>query len=250
MIQPLSLVYRGGSGEAGGVERDREFVDLVEILADHEDAFALVFGHELLHHFELRGSRGGKAVSGVVSGCRVFEPLLLGKVDAHFEALRRGDEPLRFDLLPGSIETFRPDQAEDIPLAAVFANESRSKPEAATGLEVGGEFEHGRGQEVHLVVDDEPPVERVEERQMRVLAFAAGGENLVGRDRDRLDLFDLTGILADLVLGESRALEELCPPLPRRHGVRHENQRRRLRRRHRPRADKGFSRAAGENDDP
>ena len=107
----------------------------------------------------------------------------------------------------------------------------------------------GRGQQVHLVVDDEAPVERVEQREVGVLALPLRGEDLVRRDRDRLDLLHLPRVLADLVGGEARALEQLVAPLAGRDGVRDEDERRGLRRRHRAGADERLAGAAGQHDD-
>ena len=91
----------------------------------------------------------------------------------------------------GASKRFGPMRREHVALAAVFAHEGRGEAEAAAGLQLGGELEDRRGQQVHLVVDDEAPVERVEQREVGVLALPLRGEDLVGRDRDRLDLFHL-----------------------------------------------------------
>lgn len=84
---------------------------------------------------------------------------------------------------------------------------------------------------------------------MRVDAsLPLGRQHLVGRDRDGPDL--LAGaVLADLVLGERRALDEPSRLLPRGHGVGDEDQRRRRRPRHRARADERLPRAAGQDHD-
>ena len=167
------------------------------------------FATSSLHDAEL-GRRGrGEPVALVVGGRRVLEPLLLRQVDAHLVAGRRGDEALRLDLLPRGVEALRADQREHVALAAVLAHQRRGQAEAAARLQLGGQLEHRGGQQVHLVVDDEAPVERVEQRQVGVLALPLRGQDLVRRDRDRLDLFDLARVLADLVLGERGALQQL-----------------------------------------
>jgi hypothetical protein len=58
---------------------------------------------------------------------------------------------------------------------------------------------------MHLVVDDEAPVQRIQEREVRVLALSLRREDLIGRDGDRLDLLGLTRVLADLLGGQRRA---------------------------------------------
>src|SRR5690606_20434456 len=107
---------------------------------------------------------------------------------------------LRLDLLPGCVEALGPDEAEDVTLATVLPHERRREAQATTRLQLGGQLEDGGGQQVHLVVDDEAPVERVEQFEMGVLPLPLRGEDLVGRDRDRLDLLALARVLADLVL--------------------------------------------------
>ena len=77
-------------GELRGAEGVGQLVDLVEVLADHEDPLALVLGDELLHDPQLR--RGGRrqAVPLVVGARRVLQALLLRQIDAHLVAGRRG----------------------------------------------------------------------------------------------------------------------------------------------------------------
>jgi hypothetical protein len=208
-----------------------------------------VLGHELLHDPELRGCGRGEPVSLVVGGCRVDEPLRLRQVDTHLVARGGGDEALSLDLLPRRVEPLRADEREDVALAAVFAYERRGEAEAPAGLQLGRELEHGRGQQVHLVVHDEAPVERVEQGEVGVLALPLRREDLVGRDRDGLDLLHLPRVLADLLGGERGAAQQLVAPLACRDGVRHEDERRGLRGRHRARADEGLARAARQHDD-
>ena len=198
---------------------------------------------------QLRRGRRRQAVALVVGARRVLEPLLGGQVDAHLVAGGGGDEALGLDLLPRGVEALGADEREDVGLAAVLAHERRGQAEAAARLQLGGQLEDRGGQQVHLVVDDEAPVEGVEQREVGVLALPLRGEDLVRRDRDRLDLLDLTRVLADLVLGQGRALEQLAAPLPRAHGVGDEDQRGRVRLRHRAGADERLAGAAGQHDD-
>ena len=195
------------------------------------------------------GRGRGEAVALVVGGRGVLEPVAGGEVDAHLVADGGGDEALGLDLLPRRVEALGADEAEDVALAAVLAHEGRGEAEPAARLQVGGELEDRRREQVHLVVDDEAPVEGVQQREVGVLALPLRREDLVGRDRDRLDLLDLAGVLADLLGGERRALEQLVAPLPGADGVRHEDQRRRLRLGHRAGADERLAGAAGQHDD-
>src|SRR5665811_1063368 len=83
---------------------------------------------------------------------------------------------------------------------------------SASGLQVGGHPEHGRRQQVHLVVDHQAPVARVEQLQVGVDALPAGGEHLVGRDGDRPDLLAGAGVLPDLGGSEGGPAQQLVPP--------------------------------------
>ena len=187
------------------------------------------------------------AVVGLGHG--VGHPLGVGQGDPHLDAVGRGDVALRLDVLPRRVEALGPDQAEDVALAAVLAHQRRGEAEAAAGLQVGGHPEDRRGQQVHLVVDDEAPVAGVEQVEVGVDALPLGREHLVGRDGDRPDLLAGAGVLADLVLGQRGAPQQLVPPLPRGDGVGDEDQRRRLGRGHRAGADEGLAGAAGQHDD-
>ena len=233
----------------GACERLGELVDLIEVLADHEDALALVLRHELAHDAQLGRSRRRQAVPLVVGARGVLEPLLGGQVDADLVAGCGGDEALRLDLLPRGVEALGTDEREHVGLAAVLADERRGEAEATPRLQLGGQLEDRGGEQVHLVVDDEAPVEGVEQGEVGVLALPLRGEDLVGRDRDRLDLLDRTRVLAHLILGQRRALQQLAAPLPCAHGVGHEDQGRGVGLRHRPGADERLARAAGQHDD-
>ena len=128
---------------------------------------------QLADDADLRVRRGGEPVALVVGRRRVLEAVAGGQVDAHLVAGGGGDEALGLDLLPRRVEALGADQAEDVALAAVLAHEGGGQAEAAARLQVGGELEDRRGQQVHLVVDDEAPVQGVEQREVGVLARSA-----------------------------------------------------------------------------
>jgi len=141
------------------------------------------------------------------------------------------------------------DQREDVALAAVLADQGRGQPESSPGLEIGRHPEHRGGEQVHLVVDDQAPVSGVEQVEVGVYAAALGGHHLVGRDGDRPDLLLGPGVLADLLGRQRRPLDQLIAPLPGRHRVGDQDQRRRLGPRHGRRSDDGFPCSTRENDD-
>ena len=99
-----------------------------------------------------------------------------------------------------------------------------------------------------LVVDDEPPVVGVQQVQVRVDAFAASGEHLVGGDRDGADLLARAGVLADLLLGQGGEADELLLPLTRRDRVGDQDERRRRALGHGGGAHEGLAGPAGQDD--
>src|SRR5699024_11470772 len=116
----------------------------------------------------------------------------------HLDAFGRCDVALRLDVLPGGVVAFRPDQGEDLVLAAVLPYQSCCQAQAPTSLKIRRHPEDRGRQEMYLVVDDQAPVARIEEVQVRVDPFSFGGQHLVGRDRDRTDLLAGSGVLTDL----------------------------------------------------
>ena len=94
---------------------------------------------------------------------------VVGQGDADLGAVGLGDPALRLQLAPGHVVLLRADQAEDVLLAAVLADQRRGQAEPAAGLDLGGDAEDRRGQQVDLVVDDQAPVALVEELEVREL---------------------------------------------------------------------------------
>ena len=76
-------------------------------------------------------------------------------------------QPLLLQLAPGHVVLLRADQAEDVVLAAVLADQRGGQPEPAAGLDLGRDAEDRRRQQVDLVVDDQAPVALVEELEVR-----------------------------------------------------------------------------------
>ncbi len=185
----------------------------------------------------LAAARGRQPVSVLRLGRRVDEAFAVGEVHAYLDALRRRDVALGLDVLPRGVVALRADQREDVALATVLADQRRGQADPSPRLQVGCHPEDRSGQQVHLVVDHQPPVAGLEQLQMRVDAFATGRHHLVGRDRDRPDLLDRARVLADLVGGQGGTPHQLVLPLPRRDGVGDQDQRRRLSLGHRRRAD-------------
>ena len=136
-------------------------------------------------------------------------------------ALGGGDPPLSLELSPGHVEALGTDQAEDIRLAPVFADQRRGEAESPARLDLRGEPEDSGRQEMHLVVDDQSPVMTGDEAEMGkfdILTWSIG-ENLVCSHCDRPDILALAGILADLVGSQPGLIKQLGDPLAHGDGV-------------------------------
>ena len=164
------------------VEPLAELVELVEVLPDHQHLVAAVPLDELLDHAGLRRGRRREPVALLRLGGRVGQPLRVGQRHPHLDAVGRRDVALRLDVLPRRVVALRPDQREDVALAAVLAHQRRGQAEPAAGLQVGGEPEDRRGQQVHLVVDDQAPVAGVEQLEVRCRR-PSGGSSSPGTSR-------------------------------------------------------------------
>ena len=159
----------------------------------------------------LAGADARQAVPVVVGRRGVLQSVVGGQIDADLVGGGRY-ETLRLDLLPRRIESLGTDATEHVALTAVLAHERGGEADAAPRLQISGELEYGGGKQMHLVIDDEAPVQSIQQREVRVLALPLRRQDLVGGDRDRLDFFGLAGVLADLLGGERGALEQLVAP--------------------------------------
>ena len=132
------------------------------------------------------------------------------------------------------------------------------RPEPPAGLDLGGDAEDRRGQQVDLVVDDQAPVVLGEELEVRELAHLARllvhrrrgpvGEHLVGRDGDGLISF-LSPVYSPTSSAVSVVLSRIsADPLAHRDRGGRQDQRVGLRLGHRADADDGLARAAGQHD--
>jgi hypothetical protein len=134
---------------------------------------------------------------------------------------------------------------------AVLAHEGRGEAEALHRLDLGDDAEDGRGEEVHLVVDDEAPFlapEEAEVGEVRVLVRPPG-EDLVGRDRDGLHRLLAARVLADVLGRDPGLVGELVHPLVDRRDISRNYECLAPDGGHRGHAHDGLARAAGEDDD-
>ena len=200
-----------------------------------------------LHHIDLGVRRRAEFVLLLRLGDRVFEALVVGECHPHLDALGGGDPALRLDVLPRRVVALGPDQTEDVAFPAVLTDQRGGETEAAPRLQISRHPEHRRGQQVDLVIDDQPPVAGVEQIKIPVLALGFAGHHLIGRDGDRADLLALARVLADLFFGQRRTCDELALPLPAGDRVGDEDERGGLCRGHRGRTDHGLACTTGQH---
>ncbi len=226
-----------------------EFLELFQVRADHQSRFAAVLVKDRPDHGDLR-SGGRRDLVPLLGFCgRIAEPFGVGQRHPDLGALGRRDPALRLDVLPGRVIPLRSDQREHITLAAVLPDQGRGQPEAASGLQVGGHPEDRCRQQVHLVVDHQTPVVRVEDVQVLVDAAGFARHHLVRRDGDRADLLAFAGVLTDFFLGQRGAGQQFAPPLPPGDGVGDQNQCGGTGFRHRGRSDERLPGATRQHDD-
>ena len=201
-----------------------------------------------LNDLFLHLGRRRKTVTLLALGGCIDDALVFGQGHAHFHAVSRCDVTLSFDVLPGCVITLGADERKDIAFATVLAHERGGQTQTTLGLDVGGETEDGRGQQVDLVVHDQAPVVLIKEIKVCVHTLFASGQDLISGNRDRLDFLLCTGVLTDFIFGQGGALEEFASPLVHRHGVGDQDQGGGLGHGHGSSAHDGLASTTGEND--
>src|SRR5271166_3661227 len=167
-IQVFSLGVRGCAGDQGKVAALGDPSQLLEILADDqypvlgpvvplEQQLDQVFLDRVL-------ARQAELVSPLGQG--IVHPQVGRKPEADLMALGLGDPAFGLEHAPRHVILLGPDQAEDVFLAVILADQGGREPEPAAGLDVGGDPEHGRRQQMNLVIDDQPPVTLVEQAKV------------------------------------------------------------------------------------
>ena len=190
-VEVLALGVRRLPGDQRQVEPVGDPAELLEVLADdqHPVVGAVVLVEQELDEVVLGGVLAGQAELVAPLGDGVFHPARPGQAEPDLVALRLGDPALLLQDAPGDVELLGADQAEDVLLAVVLADEGGRQAEPAAGLDLGGDPEDRRGEQVDLVVDDQAPVALVEEGEVGEVAVLLGpvGDDLVGGQRDRGD---------------------------------------------------------------
>ena len=159
--------------------------------------------------------------------------------------------PWRSSAFQGTSAFFGADQGEDVVFTPILADQGGRQPQPPPRLKARRHPEDGRGQQVHLVVDDEPPIALVEQREVQEVRIApvAPGHDLVGGDRDGANRLGLAGVFADFIFAQGGLVEQLADPLARRGDAGGEDERRALQLVHAGHADDRFSRPARQGDD-
>ena len=121
-----------------------------------------MFGQQLVEDLKLGRVLGGNAVSLRLLGQGVGHTVIGREKNANLGNVGGGDPALPLEILPGHVIALGADQGKDILLATILAHKSRGQTKASAGLKLGGDTEHGRGQEMDLVVDDQSPVALIE----------------------------------------------------------------------------------------
>ena len=247
----VALFLAGAADDQRRVQLGGKGFELLDVHADDQRRLA---GVQRQNAFDLRGLGGvfaGDAEHAAAVGGVVLPHPVVGHFNANLDAAGFGDPALTFEGFPRHVGFFGADEGEDVFFAAVFAHQGGGEAQPATGLDGGGGGEHGRGQQVDFVVDDQPPVFAIKQSEMferGVFVFAAG-QNLVGGDGDRGDVFGAAAVFGDLVGFEGGFVEQLGDPLAYGGGGGRQDERGGARGGHGGDADDGFAGAAGQHND-
>ena len=141
-VEVLAFRVRRRSHDERNVEALAEPLELADVLADDDDPFVRVPLQQLGNHVVLGRVLAGDAVFIAQFGDGIFHAHIIGQCRANLRAVGGRDPALRFQFSPGNVVFLRADQAEDVPLAAILANERGRQPEPATSLDLSRDAEH------------------------------------------------------------------------------------------------------------
>ena len=184
-------------------------------------------------------------------GHGIFHAHRIGQGDADFRAARLGNPAARLQLPPGYVIFLRTNQGEHVAFPAVFANQRGRQAQPPPGLNLRRNPKHRSGQQVNFVVNDQAPIARIENLEMRklVLLVRPVGQDSVGGQRDRGNFFAFAGVFGDLVVGKIGLVEQFAAPLLDGRDARGENQRRALEQGHGRQSDNRLAGAARQDND-
>src|SRR5215813_4263956 len=156
-VDSLSLRLRGFSHDKGSANLLRNSRNLVNILADDEDASFGILSEQFTKVNPLCWifCRDAELMSSLSK--RVLHASLGAHGNSYFDTGSGCNPRLPLEVLPGNIETLGPNESEHVAFSTVFAYERGRETKPSSRLEVRRDSKDRCGQEVHLVVNDEPP---------------------------------------------------------------------------------------------
>ena len=125
-----------------------------------------VRGQNLAHHILLEGVFRSDAELVARGRDGVIHAQHLRHLDAYFVAPGGRNPALPLQFFPGHVDLFRADQRKNIVLPAIFPHQGGRQAQPPAGLEPGSHLEHGGRQQMHFVVNYQPPVAMV--KQLKV----------------------------------------------------------------------------------
>ena len=190
-IQIETGLQRRAAGDQGKLEQGGDLLELSHVQSDDQDLVRRMLFQQRADDLRLPAVFRGDPELLPAIGHGVGHAPGFGQVDPDFTAVGLRDPALPLEQLPGHVVPPGTDEAEDVVLAAVFADQGGGQPEAPAGLDLGRVAKHRGREQVNLVIDDEAPSLLVEESEMLELVSPAlpVRQDLVGGQRYRADLF-------------------------------------------------------------
>ena len=213
LIEQLLPLPNGGlAGDDGNVAVSlSDGPELVQVHAHDEDVVLLVLDHQLIQDRQLARVLGGEAILAPLFGDGVGQAVFVRHGHAYLAAVGAGNPTLLLQILPGHIVLLGANEGKDVSLPAVFPHQRGRQSQATTSLNLSRDAEDRSRQQMHFVVDDQPPIPFIEQSEMgkllsrwraALLAPRAIGHDLVGGDGHRPDLFTQPRILTNHLLGQ------------------------------------------------
>ncbi len=197
----LPLAHGRLAGDERCTDGLGDLAQLIQVGAHDEHRVLAVFDQQLPDDLELVRVFSRNAELVPLLGQGVDHAKFVRQRHTNFVALGGGDPALPLQVFPGHVVLFGANERKDVGLAAVLADEGGGEAQSPPGLDLGGDAKDRRRQQVDFVVDDQSPVALVEQLEMRkvVGTTLTVGEDLVGGDGHRPDLFDQARVFANVV---------------------------------------------------
>ena len=246
----MVAVFGGGfAHNQRRVEFSCHIFDLADVLRNDEDLFSFVFFDQMFDHVDFAGILRCNAKFGASIRYGIAEPFAFWQWQANFTAFRGCNPAAGFKLSPGHVIAFGTDERKDIGFEAVFAHEGGCETETTPGLQFGSKAKYGRGKQVNFVVNNKSPIALIKNAEVGKVFISAPaiGQDIVRGNGNGPNFFAFARVFADLIVGETRFVEEFCFPLARSRDIGGQDQGFALEGIHRGHAHHGFTRAAGQD---